>query len=378
MKRHFRTARIALATLVALAVGLAYPLAVRQGEWLDVTWQNRYLLLLLLVVPWVLWRGTFGEDARTPRLRVGTVAPLLAGPRGVRAHLRDLPGVVRAIAVALLALAMARPVATANPDHGSESGIDIVLVLDLSLSMRAVFDATPGVGQVLSLGHRPTRLDTAKEVVRDFISRRKTDRIGVVVFAKDAYMLAPPTLDYHLLDTLVEKMSLDVIDGSATAIGDALGVAAARLRRSDARSKAIVLLTDGESNAGSIAPEYAAHLAKTVGARVYTIQIGNGDEVDVQDGVDLFGQPHYVRTKFPVNPELLKKLASETGAEAYVATDKSALTASMHDVLNKLEKTKFEASVATFEDLFPLLLLPGVGMVALFALLRAFVMRRFP
>ena len=292
--------------------------------------------------------------------------------------MRDLPGVIRTVAVVLLTLAIARPVATATPDHGTESGIDIVLVLDLSLSMRAVFDATPGVGQPVAVGRHPTRLDTAKEVVRDFISRRKTDRIGVVVFAKDAYMLSPPTLDYHLLDSLVEKMSLDVIDGSATAIGDALGVATARLRRSDARSKAIVLLTDGDSNAGSIAPEYAAHLSKTIGARIYTIQIGNGDEGDVQDGVDLFGQAHYTRARFPVNPELMKKLASETGGEAYVATDGRALTASMHDVLNKLEKTKFEASVASFEDLFPLLLLPGVGMVALFALLRAFVMRRFP
>jgi len=215
-------------------------------------------------------------------------------------------------------------------------------------------------------------------VIRDFIGRRKTDRIGVVVFGKSAYVLSPPTLDYHLLDTLVDKMSLEIIDGSATAIGDALGVAVARLRRSEARSKAIVLLTDGDSNAGSLAPEYAAHLATVVGAKVYTIQIGNGDDVDVQDGVDLFGQAHYVRAHFAVNPELLKKLASVTGGDAYVATDAQALTTSMHDVLNHLEKTKFEASTASFEDFFPFLLLPGVALVALDALLRALIMRRFP
>jgi Ca-activated chloride channel family protein len=378
MRGAARAALLVVFTLVVGTLAFAYPLLQRQWEWLGVTWQNRWLLLLLVVVPVVFWRGTYGEDERTPRLRVGTVAPISAGPRGLRAWLVDLPGVVRAFAIALLALAMARPVSASRPDTESESGIDIILVLDLSGSMRAVFDAPSGAPHLGPIGKRPTRLDTAKEVIRDFISRRKTDRIGVVVFGKSAYVLSPPTLDYHLLDLLVDKMSLEVIDGTATAIGDAVGVAVARLRRSDARSKAVVLLTDGDSNAGSIAPEYADHLATVVGAKIYTIQIGNGDEVDVQDGIDLFGQPHYARARYPVNPALLKKLAADTGGEAYVATDAQALTASMHDVLNRLEKTRFEASTASFEDLFPLLLLPGVALVALDALLRAWVMRRFP
>jgi Ca-activated chloride channel family protein len=373
-----RAALLVFFTLVVAGLACAYPMLAREWEWLGVTWQNRWFLLLLAVVPLAFWRGTYGEDDRTPRLRMGTVAPFSAGPRGLRAWLRDLPGVVRAFAIALLALAMARPVSASRPDNESESGIDIVMVLDLSGSMRAVFDsqsATPHLGPI---GKRPTRLDTAKDVIRDFIGRRKTDRIGVVVFGKAAYILSPPTLDYHLLDLLVEKMSLDVIDGNGTAIGDAVGVAVARLRRSDARSKAIVLLTDGDSNAGSIAPEYAGHLATVIGAKIYTIQIGNGDEVEVQDTIDLFGNPHYVRARFPVNPALLKKLAADTGGEAYVATDAQALTASMHDVLNKLEKTRFEAATASFEDLFPFFLLPGVALVALDALLRAWVMRRFP
>jgi Ca-activated chloride channel family protein len=378
MKRSVRAALLVLFTLAVGVLGFAYPLFDRQWEWLGVTWQNRWLLLLLAVVPLVFWRGTYGEDERTPRLRMGTLGPFSAGPRGTRAWLRDLPGVVRAFAIALLALAMARPVSASRPDTESESGIDIIMVLDLSGSMRAVFDAPPGTPRIGSIGRRSTRLDTAKDVIRDFIGRRKTDRIGVVVFGKSAFVLSPPTLDYHLLDLLVDKMSLEVIDGTATAIGDAVGVAVARLRRSDARSMAVVLLTDGDSNAGSIAPEYAGHLATVIGAKIYTIQIGNGDEVDVQDGVDLFGQPHYARARYPVNPALLKKLAADTGGEAYVATDAQALTASMHDVLNRLEKTRFEASTASFEDLFPLLLLPGVALVALDALLRAWVMRRFP
>jgi Ca-activated chloride channel family protein len=381
MNRVLRPLLLGLLTLLVVVVAASYPLASRGADWLAVSWQSRWWLLLLAVVPLVFWRGTYGQDARTPRLRIGTVAPLSIGPRGLRAWARDLPGICRAVAVAMLALAMARPVLTTHPDETHESGIDIVLVLDLSGSMRAVFDAppsnAPGQKQMNS-GVRPTRLDTAKEVIRDFIGRRKTDRIGVVVFGKAAYVLSPPTLDYHLLDLLVERMSLDVIDGNGTAIGDALGVAVARLRRSDARSRAIVLLTDGDSNAGTISPEYATHLASVVGAKIYTIQIGNGDDVDVQDGVDLFGQPRYIRANFPVNPALLKKLAADTGGEAYVATDAQGLTASMHDVLDHLEKTRFESSVASFEDLFPFLLLPGVLLVGVDALLRAWILRRFP
>src|SRR5450432_410242 len=150
MTRAARAGLLVLFTLVVGVLAVAYPLFDRQWEWTGVTWQYPKLLFLLLIVPVVFWRGTYGEDDRTPRLRVGTVAPLAAGPRGVRARLRDLPGVVRAFAIALMALAMARPVSASRPDTESESGIDIVLVLELSGSMRAVFDAPSGVG------HTPT------------------------------------------------------------------------------------------------------------------------------------------------------------------------------------------------------------------------------
>jgi Ca-activated chloride channel family protein len=309
------------------------------------------------------------------------VAPIKVGPRGLRSRLRDLPAILRAVAVAFLVLAMARPVSVLKDQRSDDKGIDIVIALDLSGSMRAVLDAKPtdlpGAPRPQTK-KRMTRLDVAKLVIQDFISRRRTDRLGVVVFGKAAYVLSPPTLDYPLLSQLVSKMSLHVIDGNATAIGDALGTAVARLRRSDALSKVVILLTDGDSNAGSISPEYAAQLATTVGAKVYTIQIGSNDEVDVEDGVDLFGQPRYVRRHFPVNPELLQAIAAKTGGETYVATDAKALSDSMHDVLDRLEKTRFEASIASFEDLFSFLLIPGALLVGLDALLRAWLLRRFP
>jgi Ca-activated chloride channel family protein len=371
-----------LFSLLAVVLGVAYPLLVKGPELCGAEWQHGHVLGALVLVPWLFWRSTYGEDARRPRLLLGTLGGFARGPVGARVWLRDLPGVLRSVGVALLILAMARPLNAVVPSSAEEEGIDLVLVLDLSGSMRAVIENFPEDLAALvpdrQQGLRPTRLDAAKATIRDFVSRRKTDRIGVVVFGKAAYVLSPPTLDYHLLDTLVSSLRLDLIDPSRTAIGDALGVAMARLRRSTSKSKAVILLTDGDSNAGEVSPEYAAHLAGVVGARIYTIQIGTGDKAEVHDGFDLFGQPRYSTRYFPVNSELLEKIADQTGGESYVATDARVLQASLHDVLDRLEKTKFEAHVATFEDLYRYLLLPGVLLLALDALGRALVLRRFP
>jgi Ca-activated chloride channel homolog len=400
MSRVTRIIVVVLGTIAFIVAGLAYPIAMRGDAWVSAVWTVPVLSWLptnvrlpvlaggaLVLASIVVWRMTLAQDARTPRLRIGTVAPLVTGPRGLRTRLRDFPGMLRAAALVLAILALGRPQNVLRGEDSDERGIDIVLVLDLSGSMRALMDAdttTPpatvqrrGV-QVQAQVQRFTRLDTAKEVILEFVGRRKNDRIGVVVFGRTAYILSPPTLDKSLLTTLVSKMELGLIDGNGTAIGDAVGTAVARLRRSTARSKAVILLTDGDSNAGSIAPDYAAHLAQEQAVKVYTVQIGNGDDVDVQEGVDLFGQPKYVREHFPVNPELLRRMASTTGGDAFVATDKKGLEKSMHDILDKLEKTRFEASSATMEDLFPLLLLPAIALLALEALVRVLVVRRFP
>ena len=380
-----RAARLATLigfTLLTAAAALAYPWLAKGQAWLGVRWQMPLFLLGLALVPLVYWRSTLGEDRRVPLLKVGLVSVLARGPAGWRVLLRDLPGVLRSVALALLVLALAQPVSTLGPSSSEEEGIDAVLVLDLSGSMRAVIDSFPAdlarLAPERPPGVRPTRLDAAKAVIRDFISRRKTDRIGVVVFGQAAYVLSPPTLDYHLLDALVSRMSLELIDGAGTAIGDAIGVAVARLRRSHATSKAVILLTDGDNNAGKLSPDYSAHLASVVGAKVYTIQIGDGQMAEVQDGFDLFGQPRYVTVPFATNPELLREIAEKTGGETYVATDATALQASLHDVLDRLEKTVFEATIASYEDLFPLLLLPAALLIALEALLRSLVLRRFP
>jgi Ca-activated chloride channel family protein len=404
--RSLRGALVALGTLAVLALALVAPVLARDEAWRSATWMAWpgplgehpstadalawtaragwcvALAAAITAVPWVVWRMTLGADARVPRLGLPTIAPLAVGPRGWRVPLRDLPGVLRGAALVMAVLALGRPQSVLRGESLEEKGIDIVLVLDLSGSMAAIMDSptessdnTNGRAQ----RKRPTRLDVAKDVLIDFVGRRKTDRIGVVVFGTHAFVLSPPTLDYNLIAQLVSKIVLepDVI-GTQTAIGDAVGTAVARVRRSDARSKAVVLLTDGESNEGMISPEYSAHLAQKEGVRVYTVQIGNGSDVDVQVGVDLFGQPRYQRAHFPVNPELLRKMAHETDGESFIATDKGGLEKSMHSILDHLEKTKFEAQASTMEDLFPFLLVPAAVLVALEALVRLALVRRFP
>jgi Ca-activated chloride channel homolog len=405
-QRAVRGALVVLGTLAVLALALAGPVLARGEAWTTAMWtawpgplgghpstadalgwlgRAGWCVLLvaaIVAVPYIVWRMTLGADARVPRLGLATVAPLMLGPRGWRTSLRDVPGVLRGAALIMAVLALGRPQSVLRGETEEEKGIDIVLVLDLSGSMAAIMDAPsdapPGSGGRSGARRRATRIDVAKDVLVDFVRRRKTDRIGVVVFAKQAFVLSPPTLDYGLITGLVSKIELGVVDSSKTAIGDAVGTAVARMRRSDARSRAVVLLTDGDSNEGVISPEYAAHLAQKEGVRVYTVQIGNGDDVDVQTGTDLFGQPVYERRHFPVNPELLRNMSHETGGESFIATDKSGLEKSMHAILDHLEKTRFEAQASTMEDLFPLLLVPAALLVALEALVRLALVRRFP
>ena len=198
--------------------------------------------------------------------------------------------------------------------------------------MRALMDADSAPTRPQRGGRtRLTRLDTAKEVILDFVARRKNDRIGVVVFGRAAYILSPPTLDKSLLATLVSKMELGLIDGNGTAIGDAVGTGGRAPAPLDARARRRSSSSPTATRTpGSIAPDYAAHLAQTQAVHVYTVQIGNGDDVDVQDGIDLFGQPRFVREHFPVNPELLRAWRARPAATSFVANDKKGLEQSMH------------------------------------------------
>lgn len=381
-RRLVRVAVSLMLTLLVAGLALAWPLASRGAEWLAVVWEARWVLLGLGLLPVVFWWTTFGEERRRPRLRMGTLAALVVAPTGLRTKLRDLPGILRTVAIGMFVLALARPVAVTGVRAAEDEGIDIVLAIDLSHSMAAILDGDPRdlpkTGRGKSAQLRPSRIDTAKLVVQDFVARRRSDRIGAIVFGKEAYILSPPTLDYQLLSKLIGQLRLDVIDGTRTAIGDALGTAVARLDLSEARSKVVILLTDGDSNAGKYSPEEAMREAGRVGAKVYAVQIGNGEAAEVQVGTDPFGQPVYEKRVVPVNPKLLEEIATKTGGKHFIATDGKGLRESMHAILDQLERTQFEAPIAHHEELFPLFVVPGVLLVALEALLRAWLLRRFP
>ncbi|MFI5299961.1 MAG: VWA domain-containing protein [Polyangiales bacterium] len=368
MSRPVSSARVSVAIggfVGLLAIAIAPALIVLREELHAFRWEKPWWLLAIVAAPIALGLTTWGADAALPRIRVGTVRAATRVPVGWRARVRDLPGILRAVAIALFALALARPQTISESEVDERSGIDIMIALDVSGSMNAS-------------DLKPTRLGAAKQVVQELIERRPDDRIGAAIFARDAYLLSALTFDHVRLSQLVGKMQLGIVTGDGTAIGDGLGTCLARLRRSSATSRVMILLTDGDNNAGAMSPDYATGIAKELGVKIYTVQMGNGDEVDAQVGVDRMGTPIYGRARYPVNPELLKKIARETGGEFYLSTDTEQLRSSMHQILDKLTKTRFEAAAGDVVERFPWVLAPGVIAIMIEVFLRALVLRRFP
>jgi Ca-activated chloride channel homolog len=325
------------------------------------------LLWALLLVPLlVLWQR---RQRRTRAvLRFPATAAFARQPRGWRARLLWVPPVLQVLALALGVIALARPqTRDARVRDLSVEGIDIVIALDLSTSMEAG-DFQPR-----------NRLVVAQDVLSEFIASRTNDRIGLVVFAGAAYTQAPLTLDYGVLREVVKQLRTRVLE-DGTAIGDAIAVALNRLRDSDAKSKVVVLITDGDNNAGKISPLDAAQMAKKLKIPVFTILVGKGGKVPFPVGTDLFGHTAYRDTEIPINPELLKVIASATGGEYYRATDRDTLRAGLQKVLDKLERSKLleGGAAATYREVFHPFLLAAFALAALDLLLRATLLRVFP
>ncbi len=360
-----------------MAAAMLTVLATAAAAWVwSEGWQVRLrwpLALLSLPLAGLAWLGArylyrplgASPGESSARLFVSQGAALAAAPRTLGARLVQLPAALRVVAIVLLGVAMARPQRVDAPDELELSGIDIVLSLDLSGSMRAA-------------DLQPTRLQAAKDVVAEFIRRRRSDRIGLVVFGREAYTVVPPTLDYTVLQRMVDALNLELIDGSGTAIGDGLGTALNRLRRSDARSKVVVLLTDGANNAGHVDPREAAQLAVALRCKVYTILVGQSDEAPVQEGVDLRGQPVYQTQRFPVDPQLLEDIARSTGAEFFRAADRATLERSFHRILDQLERSKIADAGVRYGELYAPVAIAALLALALEALLSATRLRRFP
>src|SRR5690625_2820725 len=224
------------------------------------TFAQPYWLLLLVFVPLVIWRGWRALDSQSAAVRFSSLHLLEGAPQTWRVRLRPLPVVLRGVAIALAIVAMARPQErNVYVEHTSE-GIDIMLVLDTSTSMRA-------------RDFHPNRFEAARDVAAEFVRNRTSDRVGLVVFAGKAFTQAPLTIDYQFLLRMLGEVQIGVVE-DGTAIGNALAMAVARLRESDAASRVVILLTDGQNNRGEIDPVTAAELARTLGSRVYTVGVG--------------------------------------------------------------------------------------------------------
>ncbi|HET6411775.1 MAG TPA: VWA domain-containing protein [Anaeromyxobacter sp.] len=326
-----------------------------------------WALVLLAAIPLAV-AALCLEHRRAPRLSHPRAATLRRTAPGWVARLWWLPRGLSLVALALLSVALARPRSLEREAlPTSVEGIDIVIAFDLSTSMRAA-DFQP-----------EDRIHVAREVLKDFIGRRRTDRIGLVVFALDAYTACPLTLDHALLTGLVDGLRAGAIE-DGTAIGNAVATAVNRLRESDARSKAVVLITDGDNNAGQISPLEAARLARALGIRVFPILVGKGGLVPYPVGTDLFGQPVYQPREYPVNPELLMSIARATGGTYASATDRSSLEHGLEEVLDKMEKTRLVEMGGTSREreLFGELLRPAFWLAAIGMALAATRWRSFP
>lgn len=322
-----------------------------------------YLWLLVLIVPMIgyyVWRTLQGGAA----IQISSIRGVANAPRTVRYYLRHLPFALRTAAFALLVVALARPQDVEQNTSTNTEGIDIMLAIDVSASM-------------LARDFQPDRITAAKEVAGSFIADRYGDRIGLVAFAAEAFTQSPLTTDQSTLQTLLSRIRSGLIDDSGTAIGNGLATAINRLRESDAKSKVVILLTDGVNNRGEITPLTAAEIAKAQNIRVYTIGVGTRGMAPYP-AVDMFGNITYVKQKVEIDEKTLTAMAEMTGGKYFRATDNAKLKA-IYDEINQLEKSKVEVfEHISYHELFLHWVLAAIGLLALEFLLSNLVLKRIP
>lgn len=314
------------------------------------------LALIPPAVALCAWAGLARAPGRRGLFIYSRAAELSAQSAGLVARLRDLPTVLRLATVVLVGVALARPQSTRVTEDLELEGIDIVIALDLSGSMQET-DLVPN------------RLEAAKMVIQDFVRHRPSDRIGLVIFGREAFTDIPLTLDHGTFLRMLSELHLGIIDGRSTAIGNGIGVALNRLRKSDAKSKVIIVLTDGENNAGNISPEQAARYAQQLGVKIYTVLAGNDDG----EAAAARGQPRQ-----PVNPKLLEEIASMTGGTPYLATDTRALAERFQKILEDLQKSRISDRGTLYLELYRRFLLAAFALLVVEIGLRLTRFQRIP
>jgi Ca-activated chloride channel family protein len=348
--------------LVALPFAVYY-LATLRGS--AVHWRHRAAGILLVAVPLAAWVGFQLDRVRSGTLVFSRTRDLVAAPQGLFGHLLHLPRGLRLVAIGLVAIALMRP-QRLTADASEVEGIDIVVALDVSNSMAEV-------------DLQPDRITAAKKVIDSFIARRRSDRIGLVIFGKEAFTQCPLTLDYRALRGMLADVRLGLIDGRSTAIGNAIGTSLNRLRKSDAKSKVIILVTDGDSNAGNLSPIQAARYAQALGVKIFTILIGRDViAAEAPPGTDRFGNVVHVAPRYPVNPKLLEEIADATGGTPYLATDSNALERRFQAILEELERSRIHDQTIVYAELYPRMALPALLLVLLEIALSLTRFRRFP
>lgn len=319
-------------------------------------------LILLVLVPLVGWRSWHTTRTRAGMRFSSTSAVTAAGP-SLKTRLHFLPVVFRVAGLTLAILAMARPQDRNVVRERYAEGVDIMMVLDTSTSMRAE-------------DFSPNRFEAAKVIGSEFINGRTSDRIGLIVFAAAAYTQAPLTLDYDFLLEMLREVEVGVIE-DGTAIGTALAMAVNRLKDTEAKSKVIILLTDGQNNRGELSPETAAEIARTLGVRIYAIGVGqHGEAPFVVDHPFAGRQRRMVPVE--IDEEMLQAVADMTGGEYFRATSNRALR-EIYDQIGELEKTKIEERMyVDYEEKYASLLFPGLMLLFFEILLSTTLFRRFP
>lgn len=316
-------------------------------------------LLWLLVIPVLLAAYYVYQElwGRRPHLRVSTSIPWLLGGRSALNYLRHAPFILRTAALCLIVICIARPRSSTQMERIDTEGIDIMLAMDVSTSM-------------LARDFNPDRISAAKDIAIEFIAQRSGDRMGIVVFAGESYTQCPLTTDRATLINLVKEIQTDLIE-DGTAIGNGLATAVARMNESDAKSRVIILMTDGVNNRGEIAPETAAQIAATYGIRVYTIGVGANGMA-----------PYPVMTPWGVEEQMLKveldeallqSIAESTGGRYFRATDNTKLS-EIYAEISKMEKTRTTVdSFPIYKELYEKFALAALICLLLEILLRIFI-----
>ena len=331
------------------------------------TFAHPYLLLLLALLPVVAWlKGRRGKSAAFLYSSVDLVRPISGLSRSrAGAILANL----RWLALGLFIVAVAQPRLVKGESHVKASGIDIVVALDMSDSMNSEdFEQNGG---------RLSRVHLAKQVLSDFIDHRPYDRIGLVVFAKEAFIASPLTLDHDYLQHNLERLDIGVIDATQTAIGSALTAALNRLEDIHAKSRIVILMTDGQNNAGKVAPLTAAEAAKALGVKVYTIGIGIRGKAPYPQ-LDPFGRKTYVWVPVDIDEDTLKQIAGLTNGK-YFRADSADTMRRIYQEIDQMEKSEVEVKkYEHFDELFPQLVLAGLGVLLLEVILGHTVWRKLP